>query len=701
MASQLNFLPSVPPPAPLAMPVQNLKLKPRRRRFQSAWRTYGARLIAFGGTILIGSLGTLEMYRALGNHITFLQWLLLGLFSLTFYWVSFSTASALAGIIPPLSRREKLNPEGGKCAVVMPVYGEDPAMTGAALLAIADDLKNSAIAARCELFILSDTQNVDAWLKETAAFSLLRARCALPLWYRRRSKNIGRKAGNIEQFIKTWGGRYAYFLLLDADSLMSAETIVKMVARMDADPNLALLQTQPRLLGAESLLARTIQFAGGLYGKIVGRGISAWQGYEGNYWGHNALIRTQAFAESCGLPVLKGRRPIGGHIMSHDFVEAALLCRRGWQVRMDSDLNGSYEGLPPTLEELSRRERRWAQGNLQHLGIITARGLRGCSRLHFVIGIAGYLMSPIWLLMITVGLLITTQALFTQPEYFPLAYQLFPNWPTFDAKRMFELLFAALILLLLPKIMGLFCVLIHKRRRRLFGGARAVCRGFLLELLISTLYAPMMMALQTHHIVEIFLGRDSGWTTQSRDGDLLPWKTALRHTFFYVICGLLPLSMLLWLAPQQIFWLSPILLGLLVSPWLARHSGNKRWGRILAQRKLLLTPEEIDPPRILWQAMMKKNYFSSISCITLATIVQSRQHLEQHLASLEQQEPPLSDEESYLLWITASAKLNAAHDSAQALQFLTPQEALIVASSASLLWQLHHKNASADSALSV
>lgn len=692
MAEQLTSLPPVPPDAALEMPVQTLAQKPSRLPLPWSFRTTLARFIAFGGALLLGSLGTWQMREALGNnHITFLQWILLGLFSLTFYWVAFSATGGLAGVLPSLRRKEQLNPEGGKVAIVMPVYGEDPAMTGAALLAIAEGLGASVVAQRCEIFIISDTQKADAWIGETAELALLRAKSPIPVWYRRRVRNVGRKSGNVEQFVKRWGGRYEYMLMLDADSIMSADTIVKMIARMDAEPRLGLLQTMPRLVGGESLLARAIQFAGALYGGVIARGVDAWQGNDGNYWGHNALIRVRAFAQCCGLPVLKGRRPIGGHIMSHDFVEAALLRRGGWAVRMDADLQGSYEGLPPTIDDLAGRERRWAQGNIQHLGVIGAKGLRWPNRVHFAIGIASYLMSPIWMLMMTVGLMITAQALFTQPEYFPLAHQLFPDWPTFDAKKMRMLFFAALALLLLPKFFGWLMALLSRKRRVMFGGAGALTKGFLLELLLSTLYAPMMMLMQTHHIVDIFLGRDSGWATQSRHGDLLPWKTAIWRTMLYVIAGILPLIALICLAPNQIIWLSPVLAGLLFSPWLARHSGDVRLGLTLARKHYLLIPEEVDPPSVIRRTLIKGHIFQSAREANLADLIADKDKITAHIAGFDSTDPEMAydDEDRCLLRITAKAKIEAAENRITALRYLSAKEQLIVAGDAELLMLLH------------
>src|SRR5690606_32740800 len=265
-----------------------------------------------------------------------------------------------------------------------------------------------------------------------------------------------------------WGARYDHLLILDADSVMEADTILKLAGRMEAEPRLGILQTVPMLVGGSSLFGRLQQFAGRLYGPVIARGTAAWQGTDGNYWGHNAMIRTRAFAQACGLPDLPGRKPFGGHILSHDFVEAALIRRAGWQVRMDPDLRGSFEGAPPSLIDSAARDRRWAQGNLQHVKVIGARGLRWPSRVHFAIGIGSYLMSPIWLAMLVTGGMLALRAGLAQPRYFADTFQLFPDWPVFDAERMLGLLPLATGRLLLPKFLGLFHSLLKSRTSRRF-----------------------------------------------------------------------------------------------------------------------------------------------------------------------------------------------------------------------------------------
>ncbi|MDM7255599.1 MAG: glucans biosynthesis glucosyltransferase MdoH, partial [Paracoccus sp. (in: a-proteobacteria)] len=514
---RFDLAPPTPPEAPLDMPVQDLRRVPdgprRQRQPRHVWP---ARLIAFGGAAVITAVGCWQMVLAFGDQILPLQMALLVLFTLTFGWIGFSFTSALAGLLAPQPDTPD-GPNDARIAVVMPVYHEDAAQVAGLLAALARDLDRAGLARRTEIFVLSDSRRPEAWLAETIAFSHLRDLSPVPVWYRRRDSNEGRKAGNVAEFVRRWGGRYDQMLVLDADSVVGADTIAALSARMNADPALGLIQTMPMLVGGQTIFARLTQFAGRIYGPAIARGVAAWSGDDGNFWGHNALIRTRAFAGCCGLPHLPGRPPFGGAILSHDFVEAALMRRAGWKVRLDHDLRISFEGSPPTLLDMAVRERRWAQGNLQHVRVMGAKGLSWISRAHFTIGIFGFVMSPIWLAMILVGLVLTGHVLLSRPEYFPDTYQLFPSWPTFDPVRMIWLFVAAMGFLLLPK----FIALLRAARRPLAqntGGKVRMTASAVFEIVLSSLIAPVQMLNQTRQISEILAGRDSGWEAQVRAG---------------------------------------------------------------------------------------------------------------------------------------------------------------------------------------
>ncbi|MBN8900272.1 MAG: glucans biosynthesis glucosyltransferase MdoH, partial [Rhodospirillales bacterium] len=348
------------------------------------------------------------------------------------------------------------------------------------------------------------------------------------LYYRRRAKNTARKAGNIADWVMRFGGAYPQFLILDADSVMAGDTLLQLVATMEAHPDVGLVQTLPIIAGGTTLFARMQQFAGRVYGPLIAHGIAWWHGAEGNYWGHNALIRTQAFAENGGLPELRGRKPFGGHIMSHDFVEAALIRRGGWAVHMLPALRGSYEESPPSLTDLAVRDRRWCQGNLQHAAVLPARGLHWVSRLHLLTGIGSYITAPLWLMFLLCGILISLQARFITPDYFPAGKALFPQWPVIDPVRAMWVFIGTMALLLIPKLLGTCAVLLRGPDRRGCGGTIRLLLSVILETIVAGLLAPVVMLTQSIDVVAILLGRDSGWNAQRRDDGSIPLRETAR-----------------------------------------------------------------------------------------------------------------------------------------------------------------------------
>lgn len=595
-------LPPLPPEAPLSMPVQDFRAAPPPgpARAATAPQVIAARLVAFGGMAVITVIGFQQMLAAFGDNITALQYVLLALFTVTFAWVGLSFCSMLAGMLA----RDPVTPPGpvtDRLVVVMPVYHEDAAVSTGILTALAEDMARAGLAGRTEIFVLSDSRRPDMVVNETLAVQAARAASPIPIWYRLREANIDRKAGNVAEFVRRWGGRYDQMVVLDADSVMSGDTIAQLSARMAGDPAVGLIQTMPMLVGGETIFARLTQFAGRVYGPMIARGVAAWSGDSGNYWGHNAIIRVRAFAECCGLPRLPGKAPFGGTILSHDFVEAALMVRAGWKVRLDHDLRGSYEGSPPTLLDMATRERRWAQGNLQHLRLIGARGFAPTSRVHFIIGILGFVMSPLWLALILVGLALSATVLLSTPEYFPQTYQLFPNWPVFDSRRMLWLFIAAMAFLLVPKLIATARASWRPLAKNV-GGKRRVWASAGFEMLLSALIAPVQMLIQTRQIADILRGRDSGWEAQTRAGAMPDWSVVWRRHWVHVALGVSTLAVLAALSPGQLIWLSPILAGLILSPWTSRHSASPVFGRWARLHGLLVTPEERQTPPILTEA---------------------------------------------------------------------------------------------------
>ncbi len=689
----------VPPDAPLAMPTQSFAGKPWRPT--RTRRVHAARILTFGGAALLTVFGTWHMTQVFETaELSTLQWLFRALFAVTFAWIALAATSALAGILlPPRTVPAERRPLSTRTAIVMPIYQEDAAKSAGTLAALGRGLIASGHGDAFEIFILSDSRDVDAWSRETTAFAGLRQALGgeMRAWYRRRRENRGRKAGNVQDFVERWGARYDFMLVLDADSAMSPETVVEMARRMEQDPKLGLLQTLPVLIGGTTPFARLQQFAGRLYGPVVARGVAAWQGEDGNYWGHNAIIRVHAFASSCGLPTLPGRRPFGGNIMSHDFVEAAFLRRAGWAVRLDPDLAGSFEGAPPSLLDASVRDRRWAQGNFQHLAVLGARRLAWPNRVHFLIGVGSYLASPLWLALLTVGLVLTVRANLTLPEYFPDGVQLFPTWPQFDVVRMRWVFAGTMLLLFLPKLIGLAAALVDRVRRRRFGGGPRIMTGAVFEVVLSTLLAPIMMLLQTRHVVSILAGRDSGWMAQQREGQRLRWGDALRAHGTHAAVGIgLTLGVAL-LQPALVFWLSPVLVGLALAPLLSRWSGDLRAGAKLAALRLLDIPEDREVPETARDAERLGHAFERVAARDMDTLAAKADLVSAHVATLEPTPTGGVDERLSLNRLTASAKIAAASARSQALGWLTLPEREAVLGDASLLTALVSMPASSPS----
>ena len=338
----------------------------------------------------------------------------------------------------------------------MPTYNEDPAAIFGAACAMMRDLHARGAGEAFDLFLLSDTTRADVWLDEQALADAARAdpEIGARIFYRHRGRNLRRKAGNIADWVERWGSAYPFMLVLDADSLMEATCIIELARRMEADETLGILQTAPQLIGGATPLARVQQFASRVYGPVLTRGLRAWFGDAGNYWGHNAIIRTEAFADCGGLPELPGKPPFGGLILSHDFVEAAFVRRGGYAVRMADDLPGSFEHAPPNLIELAGRDRRWCQGNLQHARLLGTAGLHPLSRLHLFMGVMSYLASPLWLLFLLAGMSLALHAYLVPPDYFLDRWSLFPDWPRIDPERAMALFGICMLVLFAPKLFG-------------------------------------------------------------------------------------------------------------------------------------------------------------------------------------------------------------------------------------------------------
>jgi membrane glycosyltransferase len=596
---------ALPPESPLDMPIQDLSSWPGRPRSAGNGRDVAlARLFVFGASAALTVFGTWKMYEVISPvNITVLQVLFAGFFALTFAWIAFSCASAVLGFLvllrgkPHMPRLADVQ-EIGRTALLMPVYNEDPERVFTALSRMGMALRREGVARHFDIFVLSDTRKEAIAEAERDAFSWLSRQLSpgLRVHYRRREHNHHRKAGNIADFVRRWGGAYDHMIVLDADSDMSAAAMITLARAMAADPEAGIIQSLPLLQNRWTPFARMTQFAGRVYGPVVAAGLSTWHGRDGNYWGHNAIIRTRAFAEAAGLPELSGRKPFGGHVLSHDFVEAALIRRAGWAVYVLPQLNGSYEETPPCLVDLATRDRRWAQGNLQHIKIVGAKGLHWVSRVHLIQGIMSYLASPLWLMLLLAGLMLATVARHVTPNYFPDSFSLFPSWPVFDPELAFRLFAITFGVLYLPKLLALLLALKDPVLRKGCGGLSGLLKSVAAESFVSMLLSPVMMLIQSRVVADVLLGRDSGWHAQNRDDQAMPLGQCVRAHALHIAAGLGFAVLSFHVSWMTFLWLSPIAAALMLSPLVSWVSGLPALGRRMWHWNVFRIPEEAPRP---------------------------------------------------------------------------------------------------------
>lgn len=581
-------LPDAPPEAPLDMPQQAVSAERRRARGERDGRWRLAALLA--PAFCVTALATFQTWRAMSaDGMAFLEWMALALFAVNLVWVSGAAATAIAGALVLWTRKgEETGPTpfctSSRTAVVFPVYNEQPGRVTAGAQAAYDALVREHAGAAFEFFFLSDTTDAAIAREEEATFRRLRAmRPEAAIFYRRRALNHGRKAGNIADFVRRWGGRYDYMIVFDADSLMSASSLMQLVQRMDARPRTALIQTLPVIVNAQTLFARTQQFAMRAYGQIFGTGLAWWSGGAGNFWGHNAIIRVRAFAAHAGLPILPGKGPLGGHILSHDFVEAALLRRAGWRVEIAPDIEGSYEECPPTLADMATRDRRWAQGNLQHIRLLGAQGFDPVSRAHMLAGVMGYMSAPFWFALVASGV--------------ALAWMGDGDVGAADgAARSGGLFLLTALIVLSPKWLALALWAAGRlpgwsRHPRFLGGLAT-------ETMVSAMIAPIMMVNQTLAIAQTLLGADAGWRPQARNrSDCTLGELAAQYKVHSIVGVVLFLAALAH-DPLLAAWTAPVALSLIFAAPVS-HALSRAPRMRSSLWRVMSTPEEAEPPAVV------------------------------------------------------------------------------------------------------
>ena len=545
---------------------------------------------------------------------------LLVLFAILFAWVSAGFWTAVLGAWVMLRGGDRrsvthvLRGEGAtapiapeaRTAIIMPICNEDVPTVFAGLRATCESLAGTDSAERFDFFVLSDTNDPDARVAEQVAWARLtdalrQAGHAVRVYYRWRQHRTHRKAGNVADFCRRFGADYRYMIVLDADSVMSGNCLVSLVRMMEAHPDAGIIQTAPRAVGHETIHARILQFCSRVYGPLFTTGLHYWQLGESHYWGHNAILRMVPFIQHCALPPLPGKTSLSGGVMSHDFVEAALMRRAGWKVWIAYDLDGSYEQVPPNLLAELGRDRRWAHGNLQNSRLMFEPGLHPVHRMVFLTGVLAYLSSPLWLAFLVLSTVLFASHSHLVPTYFVKPYQMFPIWPTANFKLMLTLFGLTAVLLLAPKVISLFAIIVRGDARR-YGGVAKLLLSALFEFVHSVLLAPVRMLFHTQFVLAALTGVKLAWKSPPRHDAATGLGEALRRHALGSVLALTWIGAILVSSATFQWWLSPVLAGLLLAVPLSAWTSQARPGRWLKARGLFLIPEERVQPKVLAEA---------------------------------------------------------------------------------------------------
>lgn len=568
---------------------------------QEAWERAAVRrrraLLALVAAATVGAATLLGHVLPDGGH-PLLRALQIGLYALLFGWVSAGFFTAMMGAwvllrgdphaLSGAAVAHQPIHRDARTAIVMPICNEHVATVFAGLRATCESLATTGAAQLFDVFVLSDTSDPAVRDAELAAWRQLRETLgdSARVHYRWRRRRTQRKAGNVADFCRRWGRAYRYMVVLDADSVMSGDCLVSMVRMMEAHPKAGIIQTAPQACGQETLHARAQQFAGRVTGRLFTAGMAYWQLGESHYWGHNAIIRVAPFMQHCALAPLPGRGGLSGDILSHDFVEAALMRRAGWQVWLAGDLQGSYEQVPTNLLEELQRDRRWCQGNLQNARLIAEPGLHPVHRAMLATGAMAYLSAPLWLAFVVVGALLWV--LGGRDVQAPPA-ALLALWGS------------TLAMLVLPRLLGVLALMGAPRRRR-YGGALALLRGAVMEGLLSALQAPVRMAAHSLFVLVALTGLKLDWKSPSREAAMVPWGDAARRFGTPGLIAALAVAAMAHADLLAALWLLPIALPLVLAVPLSVASSHVGLGRWARRRQLLLTPEEAWTPTVLRRA---------------------------------------------------------------------------------------------------
>ena len=551
--------------------------------------------------VSIGALLVLAGLALSAGGFDSVDLVLLVLFAMTTPWLTIGFWNAAIGFVIMRFTRDPSTyvvPQAGRAippsaivastAILMCVRNESPDRTIRNLGAMMADIEAAGCADRFHVYVLSDTSQPDIAFSEAEAFGDLARQWAgrLPLTYRRREANTGYKAGNIRDFLERWGDAHDFMVTLDADSYMTASAIMRMVGIVQANPTLGILQGLVVGMPSTSAFARLFQFGMRLGMRSWTIGGAWWQADCGPYWGHNAVIRIAPFKQHCAIPALPGTGILRGHVLSHDQIEAALMRRAGYEVRVLAEEDLGWEENPPTLIEFIRRDQRWCQGTLQYLFFVGKPGLPITSRFQLLFAVLMFVGSPAWIGL----LLVSTAALAAAPS----------TAAFIDAGYGLALLAVILLMWFAPKVATVIDVLSRPDLRRLFGGTFRFLVGVAAETAFFLLLSPIMWVGHTLLLAGLPFGRAIGWIGQMRDDHTIAWSTAVRQLWPQTLLGTACLVVLGMTQPAALPYVFVLLAGgLVLSVPICVITSRPSVGLALARIGIGRLPEETEPPTAL------------------------------------------------------------------------------------------------------
>jgi membrane glycosyltransferase len=512
-------------------------------------------------------------------------WTVLGFWNAVIgLWLLHGVEDGMQRVAPFAAAGDEPTPIAIRSAILMTLRNEDPARAFQRLRVVKDSLDATGEGGWFDFFVLSDSDDpavsaaeeelATAWQRETGEDGRIT--------YRRRSDNAGFKAGNVRDFCDRWGTEYEVMLPLDADSVMSGEAIVKLTRMMQAYPRLGILQSLVVGMPSKSAFARVFQFGMRQGMRPYTMGSAWWIGDCGPFWGHNAMVRIAPFRDGCHLPVLPGGPPLGGAVMSHDQVEATLMRRAGYEVRVLPHEMGSWEENPPTMLDFAKRDLRWCLGNLQYLKLLDLPGLRPMSRFQLVWAILMFLGLPAWTLMIAL---------------LPLKVIEDRGIEAYPAGLAAGLYLLFLCMYLSPKLAGFADILLTKGSAARYGGRRRFVVSAAIEVVFAFLQGAVSSFRTTLFMVGLLFGRARiGWNGQARDARALSLATAFAGLWPHLLFAAYLFGALAVLSPAVLLWSLPLTAGYLLAIPFAMATALPALGAWFARRGLCGIPEDFDPP---------------------------------------------------------------------------------------------------------